>query len=207
MDRYLNMIGFWTFPREHMCRLATICMLIAAKLEQPISPSFTRMINLLTDDEKKNVSKAQLIELEADILTRMGFDFNFPSPIQTMERFLRVLDYDLNKTVYEMSYQICKFQLNDAQFLPFRPSQIAACSVIISINIFERDQEIYKNQHGKNFRSPNKKSFFKRSKTSDPKSGLVALNTDIWNNPRVVSITGYTIEMLKEPLFMLAMFI
>ena len=33
MDRYLATIGFWTFPREHMCRLATICMLIAAKLE------------------------------------------------------------------------------------------------------------------------------------------------------------------------------
>ena len=109
MDRYLATIGFWNFPRESMCKLATICMLMAAKLEQPISPSFTRMINLLTDDERKNVTKQSLIELEAEILTRMGFDFNFPGPIQTMERFLRVLDYDLNKTVYEMSFQICKF--------------------------------------------------------------------------------------------------
>ena len=87
---------------------------MAAKLEQPISPSFTRMINLLTDDEKKFVSKQQLIDLEAHILVMLGFDFNFPGPVQSMERFLRILDYDLNKTIYDMSFQICKFQCNDA---------------------------------------------------------------------------------------------
>ena len=92
-----------------MCRLATISMLLAAKLEQPISPSFSRMISLLSDDEKKNVSKKQLIELESDILIQMGFDYNFPGPIQSMERYLRILDYDQNKTVYDMTYQICKF--------------------------------------------------------------------------------------------------
>ena len=92
-----------------MCRLATISMLLAAKLEQPISPSFSRMISLLSEDEKKNVSKKQLIELESEILITMGFDYNFPGPIQSMERYLRILDYDQNKTVYDMSYQICKF--------------------------------------------------------------------------------------------------
>ena len=47
--------------------------------------------------------------MEANILANMGFDFNFPGPIQSMERFLRLLGYDLNTTVYEMAYQICKF--------------------------------------------------------------------------------------------------
>ena len=97
-------------------------MLIAAKLEQPISPSFTRMINLLSEDEKKNLTKQSLIDLEADILITMGFDYNFPGPIQSLERFLRILKYDQNKTVYDMSYQICKFQLNDSMFLEYRPS-------------------------------------------------------------------------------------
>jgi len=92
-----------------MCRLATISILLAAKLEQPISPSFSRMITLLSDDEKKYVTKKQLIDLEADILVVMGFDYNFPGPIQSMERYLRILNYDKNKTVYDMTYQICKF--------------------------------------------------------------------------------------------------
>jgi len=64
-----------------MVSLATICVLMSAKLEQPISPSFTRMINLLTDEEKKYVSKQSLIDIEAQILMKLGFDFNFPGPI------------------------------------------------------------------------------------------------------------------------------
>ena len=67
------------------------------------------MITLLSDDEKKYVTKKQLIDLEADILVVMGFDYNFPGPIQSMERYLRILNYDKNKTVYDMTYQICKF--------------------------------------------------------------------------------------------------
>lgn len=97
------------------------------------------MLSLLSDDEKKNVTKTQCIDLEAEILVTMGFDYNFPGPIQSMERYLRILNYDQNKTVYDMSYQICKFQLNDSLFLDYRPSQIAISACLIAINIYERD--------------------------------------------------------------------
>ena len=75
------MVGPQHFPKNQMVSLATICVLMSAKLEQPISPSFTRMINLLTDEEKKYVSKQSLIDIEAWILMKLGFDFNFPGPI------------------------------------------------------------------------------------------------------------------------------
>lgn len=75
------MVGPQNFPKNQMVSLATICVLMSAKLEQPISPSFTRMINLLTDEEKKYVSKQSLIDIEAQILMKLGFDFNFPGPI------------------------------------------------------------------------------------------------------------------------------
>ena len=71
------------------------------------------------------------------MLVKMNFDYNFPGPIQSLERFMRILNYDLNRKVFEMSYQICKFQLIDSKFLDYRASQIAACALIISINIFE----------------------------------------------------------------------
>ena len=64
-----------------MVSLATICVLMSAILEQPISPSYTRMINLLTDEEKQYVSKQSLIDLESQILIKLGFDFYFPGPI------------------------------------------------------------------------------------------------------------------------------
>lgn len=79
-------------------------MLMAAKLEQPISPSFNRMINLLPDEERKYVTKKQLILLEQDIIQKLGFDFNFPGPMQSMERFLRLLNYDQNPTVIDIAF-------------------------------------------------------------------------------------------------------
>ena len=61
LDRYLWTIGWQTFPREKMCMLATLSILMAAKLEQPISPNFGKMISLLKENEKKNVSVNQMI--------------------------------------------------------------------------------------------------------------------------------------------------
>lgn len=40
-----------------------------------------------------------------------------------------------------------------------------------------------------------------------PLSYSVSVNTDIWNNRRLSLTTGYTIEMLREPLYHLAEFI
>jgi len=95
-DRYINIVGVNNFPKNKIVHLSTIAVLMSAKLEQPISPSFTRMINLLNAEEKKVVTKQSLIDLEADILVRLGFDFNFPGPMQSLERFMRLLGYDLN---------------------------------------------------------------------------------------------------------------
>lgn len=120
----------------------------------------------------------------------MGFDFNFPGPIQSMERYLRVLGYDLNQTVYDMAFQICKFQLNDAKFLSYRPSQIAACACVLSINIYEEDQM----RHGL------KKDFFGLTKNDS----LLELNTKIWNNEEVFYTTNYSIDHLKKCMFDLA---
>jgi hypothetical protein len=103
-DRYINSVGASNFPKSQIVCLSTISILLAAKLEQPISPSFTRMISLLTEEEKKLVTKQKLIDLETNILITFGFDFNFPGPIQSMERYLRLLDYDLNKQLYEMCF-------------------------------------------------------------------------------------------------------
>lgn len=57
--------------------------------------------------------------------------------MQSMERFLRLLNYDQNPTVYDITFQVLKFQLNEASFLKYRPSQLAACASIIGINIVE----------------------------------------------------------------------
>ena len=103
------MVDVKNFRPSQVLHLAVISVLMAAKLEQPISPSFNRMINLLPDEERKYVTKKQLILLEQDIIQKLGFDFNFPGPMQSMERFLRLLNYDQNPTVIDIAFQVLKF--------------------------------------------------------------------------------------------------
>lgn len=102
-DRYISCQDLLKFDKKLIVSLATISTLLSAKMEQPISPSFNRMINLLSDKEVKYVSKSQLVKLEADILTKFGFDLNFPGPIQPLERYLRILNYDFSQSVLDMS--------------------------------------------------------------------------------------------------------
>ena len=54
-DQYLIKIGMENFSQKQVCCLATIATLMSAKLEQPMSPSFSRMIGLLTTEEKRLV--------------------------------------------------------------------------------------------------------------------------------------------------------
>ena len=65
-----------------------------------------------------------------------------------------------------MALEICKFSLNDPTFLNYRPSMIAACSIIISLNLFELNS-------GEN------KNFFKNKINS---LDLLEMNVEIWNN-------------------------
>ena len=91
----------------------------------------------------------------------MGFDFNFPCPMQFVERFLRILNADKIPEVYDIAYGICKLQLIDPKFLNYKPSEIAASSVILAINMHQKE----KNQF----------DFFKYT------DGKPALNLNIWN--------------------------
>ena len=54
---------------------------MAAKLEQPMTPSIQRLISLLNVKERCTITKDKLIHLEAKICSTFAFDFNFPGPI------------------------------------------------------------------------------------------------------------------------------
>ena len=60
---------------------------------------------------------------------------------------------------------------------------IAACSIILAINIYEKDLEKYK-----------VKGFFNDCAV---KNNLTELNLYIWNNQNIHNLTGYSIEDIK----------
>jgi len=94
-----------------------------------------------------------------------------------MERFLRILNYDKNEIVRNMALELCKLTLNDSIFLNYRSTMIADCAVIISINVFEKNN------------TENDKFFI----NCKERKGFIEMNLDIWNNKEVRQLTGYTI--------------
>ena len=103
-DKFLANIGHWTFKRKQACILATVSILMGAKMEEPISPSFNRMISLLDEEEQQLVSKKALINMEERILQTLGFDLIFPGPIPSMERLLRLMDCNSEQMIYDLGF-------------------------------------------------------------------------------------------------------
>jgi hypothetical protein len=75
VDRYICVLSKTqtTFSTD-LVALAVISLLMAAKLEQPISPSFTRMISLLPESQREHITKNQLVKLEKNILEVLEFN-------------------------------------------------------------------------------------------------------------------------------------
>ena len=84
-----------------------------------------------------------VLDLEAEVLVKLGFDLNFPGLVAPMDRFLHLFGFNKSQLMVDMTYQICKFTMNEPAFLNYRPSMIAACAVTICANIYMRDKESY----------------------------------------------------------------
>ena len=60
-DRYLVNLAVKDIKAPCLVKLAVVCTLISAKLEQPLHPSFNRMINLIKVEWNFNVTRLDLV--------------------------------------------------------------------------------------------------------------------------------------------------
>jgi hypothetical protein len=79
-DRILS-IDLKFVHKSELILYAVTSLIIAAKQEQPLSPSISRMVRLLTPNEQSIASKQAIIALEEKILSALDFDFNMVSPL------------------------------------------------------------------------------------------------------------------------------
>lgn len=92
-DRFLFLasMGHCNFDPKRIDTLVCTCLIIAAKFEQPKKPDFYNMINALIDLRGKVVTKDDIVLMEEEIVLQFGFDFNFSSTLQFMERYMQIL--------------------------------------------------------------------------------------------------------------------
>jgi hypothetical protein len=80
LDRYLLAISFEKFPRNEVFSLTIVSLLLAAKLEEAIAPSFLKMISLVPEAEKHKITKDKLVDLEMNVIKTLDFNFQIAGP-------------------------------------------------------------------------------------------------------------------------------
>lgn len=93
-DRYLINLSINKLTPPCLIMLAVTCTLMAAKLEEPMQPSFTRMLKLLKKIWHVEFERSKLIELEENIIRTLDFELQHTSPMTFLERYLRLFNLD-----------------------------------------------------------------------------------------------------------------
>lgn len=124
-----------------MIRLAIVCTLMSAKLEQPISPSFNRMIRLVEDEWGIKISKTELIDLEEKVIRTLDYSLHYTCPIVFLERYQRIFGVDEESKdqeshlVGELARRFLRCLVSHSSFLHFKTSQMAASALLLSMNV------------------------------------------------------------------------
>ena len=97
LDRYLSRLVQTEAEKRSLdlVLLAAVCLLMAAKLNQPLSPSFYQMIRLLDEEYQDDpYCKQKMIDLEFSIVQYLQFDLQIQTPLMFIGRFLMFFAID-----------------------------------------------------------------------------------------------------------------
>jgi hypothetical protein len=89
---------------------------------QDKSPLIDNLIYVLDKEDKISITKEKIKQQEAYILRLFGFDLNFTDPISFIDRYMRLLDQEMNHKLKEMSILISILFQQSSISLDFRPS-------------------------------------------------------------------------------------
>jgi hypothetical protein len=143
--------------------LAACALVMAAKLEEPAIPSFSRMVALVEEECGVLITKEDLIILEEDIVRELDFDLMAPYPEVFVERYLRIFGMDAEGSNFQarqvgaLARFFTKRALKSMDARKFSSSQLAAASVMFALNLskspvaYELSLSQLKNVDYKNF--------------------------------------------------------
>lgn len=75
--------------------------------------------------------------MESMIMRVLNFDFRFLDPMIFLDRFLRLSNLHKNTKVISIAREICQRAAAKSSFLEFRPSEIAASSLLMAVNLLD----------------------------------------------------------------------
>jgi len=93
-DRFLAQTIAKKETKPCLLTLPVTCLIIAAKLHEEMSPSISRMLELMDDKFQIKLKKRNVLKLEELIIKSLDFSLQSVSPITFLERYLRLFGLD-----------------------------------------------------------------------------------------------------------------
>ena len=141
MDRFLINLASAGQRAPCLVTLGLVSVLIAAKLEDTKSASLRKLAGLLSEGHGITVHKRAVHALERQVLTELDFGLTYATPLTFLERYQRIFDLDITQdhkdvaSIAKGSKDLCFYMLENSKFLNYRPSQIAAVSLLLAIKM------------------------------------------------------------------------
>lgn len=154
-DHYLAQMARQYCISPCLVHLGTTALFIAAKIEQSQSPCSINLINLIKKKHQIKMEKKAIFDLESSILRELAFDIRFIPSLAFLERLERLFEVDkddqFSKLIGDVARQLSRLMMISSNFLQFKPSQIAAAALLVSlkINITARKTPMTTEQKGK----------------------------------------------------------
>lgn len=86
-DRYLNLISKKGEQAPLLSHLVVTSLLMAAKLNEPCTPNFANIVNMINGWQKDHMTIQDLVSLEEKIIKALEFDLTWATPLHFLERF------------------------------------------------------------------------------------------------------------------------
>jgi G2/mitotic-specific cyclin-B, other len=132
IDRFLS---FKQIKKSQLHILGVTSLLIATKYEEIYPPELK---DLLRVSENK-FTRVEVLAMEKDMLHVLQFNITSPSAYRFLERFRRLSTTTANDDqVFFFAQYLQEIALLDASLLKYRPSEIAAASLILSAKNIKR---------------------------------------------------------------------
>jgi len=131
IDRFLSLKQI---KKSQLHILGVTSLLISTKYEEIYPPELK---DLLSVSENK-FSRAEVLAMERDMLSVLDFNMTHPSAYRFLERFKKLSSTANDDQVFYFAQYLQEISLLDASLLKYRPSEIAAASLILSAKNIKR---------------------------------------------------------------------
>jgi len=131
IDRCLSK---YSCVRSMLQLVGVTCMLVAAKFEEIYAPQVDDFC-YITDNTYQHI---QVLEMERKVLDTLGFNLATPTAKTFIRRYLRAAECAPNDSVDCLASFLAELTLLEYGFLRFKPSMVAACTVLLALHTLEK---------------------------------------------------------------------